>query len=144
MMLLLLATIACSTNHICSSQILQPACRSNWRCYVLQLTPRPVSTTQIICRPISEPCPRKLVTRYMEYSYVNTPTEINTLQHNIQTNILLTNRSTYDEDQYVMRKTNLFVKFIVNMPAHEIRGVFISKRLPTILWKGLKTSKNVP
>lgn len=60
------------------------------------------------------------------------PSELTHLQHSIEPQILRTCRSIYSEANYVMRRTNLFIKVIVHIPFEEISQLLIFKRIPIL------------
>jgi hypothetical protein len=61
-----------------------------------------------------------------------TPSELTHLRHNIEPQILRTCRSIYSEANYVMRRTNLFIKIIVHIPFEEISQLLILKMIPIL------------
>jgi hypothetical protein len=61
-----------------------------------------------------------------------TPSKLTHLRHNIEPQILRTSRSIYSEANYVMRRTNLFIKIIVHIPFEEISQLLILKKIPIL------------
>lgn len=60
------------------------------------------------------------------------PDEITMLRHSIETEILRTCRTVYAEANYVMRKTNLFIRVTVKIPFYQLSPSIIAKRLPIL------------
>jgi len=75
----------------------------------------------------------------VEFHY--TPDELTHLRHHIEPQILRTCRLIYSEANYVMRKTNLFIKITSMVPFEEISQLLILKRIP-ILEVQKKKTKN--